>query len=115
MLWADTCLGTFSGNRVTPEERYERTNPLAVPEEGDDIYLQIPARGGAYVSLDLTHLTKQELDYVETVIARTIKAARPIVERRDEIANNAGGDGDDDLYDRVYRQVPQLFVRERAE
>ena len=112
-LWTDICLGTFALVRVPAEERKEWSAEYPL-EPGDDIIMELPGPGDTYFQLDITRLSALELDYIEAFFARAIAAARPIVERRDENAEQQRHDGID-TNPRIYRQVPQFIVRQGYE
>lgn len=57
--------------------------------------------------VDLTALNKKELDTLEEVLKEALAHARPIVEERDRIAEEAAANGDDTYY-RRHRVDPKV-------
>lgn len=82
-------------------------------EAGPTVRLYLPRPGARPMQYNLTALTKQELDWLRDLLNLACDLAEPIVEHRDKVAQDAFDNGDDS-FARIYRQVPQLIVRERA-
>lgn len=80
---------------------------------GPTIRLYLPRPGGRPFSLNITALTKPELDAMRGFFTLLFDTAEPFVLHRDRMAQDALAAGDDS-FARVYREVPQFVVRERA-
>jgi hypothetical protein len=109
--WVDTALGQLIlmiYPEITDLEEDEIT------ESGPTVKILIPRYTGTTVYWDLTHLTSEELEATKQFMDLAFETARPIVEERDRIANEAFSRGDDS-FSRVYRAVPKLVVRPRQE
>lgn len=84
-------------------------------ESGNDIVLFSPRPGKVPdFAINLSSLTLEELEAMETLIKTAFEWARPICKLRDQEAQDAFNAGDDSIT-RVYRAVPQLVFRKRAE
>lgn len=82
-------------------------------EYGRDVIIHIPRPGKIPdVHINLTSFTTEELNALIEFFTKCFDMARPIVERRDQEAQDAWEAGDDSLV-RHYRAVPQLVFRQR--
>lgn len=109
LAWVDTVLGNMV-LMVYPEGHESGSKT----EAGETVRILIPRPGRAAVSLDLTHLTEQELDLLQEFFTLAFETARPVARHRDKDAQDAFARGDDS-FSRIYRQVPRMVVRERKE
>jgi hypothetical protein len=83
-------------------------------EPGPTVKVLIPRLRGAAIHWELTALTIEELDAMRQFFTLAFDTAEPIVRMRDKAAQDAFTEGNDS-FARVYRQLPQLVVRERPE
>jgi hypothetical protein len=105
--WIKTAVGMM----VLMEYRNGEDEDESTNETEPTIRLYLPQPGRKAVSYDLTALTEPELDAMEKFFALLFKKARPVVQQRDKVANDALERGDDS-FARVYRDAPQFIVRE---
>ena len=111
IAWLDSALGQLVLMFYTEFESQKENDHT---ESGPTVKILIPRASGSTVMWDLTYLTTEELDKLEEFLELAIGIARPIVAERDRTAHEAFSRGDDS-FSRVYRQIPQLVVRERQE
>lgn len=116
--FARTALGQMVG---LIHNNHEESDPLADPEQepitpeyGPEIFLILPQPNRAAVKWHLTKLTLDELKVTRQLLNLLFDLAEPICDERDRIANHAYENEGDDSFLRVYRDVPQFVIRERA-
>lgn len=83
-------------------------------EDGPGIILsfsQVGRRGST--TIDLASLTEAELNAVEELFQTAFAWARPIVQKRDAIAQEEDQNEDGNPSERVYRAVPTVHHRKR--
>lgn len=80
---------------------------------GPSILLYLPRPTGRPLSFDMTALTAEELALTRQFFNLLFDQAEPVCAARDKVAHDAFAEGDD-THARIYRQVPQLVVREGA-
>lgn len=93
-------------------------NQHELPDEerfdyGRDVVLEFPRPGripNMYVNL--TNMTEEELLAYKKLLETAIEWALPVVQRRDQEAQDAVEQGDDSV-GRIYRPLPQLVFRQR--
>lgn len=92
----------------------DKNSEYASTEEGKDVNVYIKVGKGS-AALNLTSLTREELDAVGAMLATAFELAAPICEMRDQraIEREEAGDDDDsgEYLWRLYRQVPEVLVR----
>lgn len=67
------------------------------------------------MSVNLSGMTREELEVLREIFDYAITKARPTCDALDAIAQEAFDAYGDDTYVRLYRPVPQLFVRQRPQ
>lgn len=82
-------------------------------EQGPTVTYMVLGPNGPRATIDLTHLTHEELKALREFYSIAFTLAEPIVLARDKEAQDAF-DAGNDSFTRVYRAVPQLVVRPRA-
>lgn len=113
VAWAEFFSGKIAVNQYVevrdtsvPTEEQE-----ALPELGMSVSLLISSQfEHRNIKLIPTNLTGDELDALEKVLLHAIALARPTVELRDKLAEEALKNGDDSN-ERIYRGVPTFVVR----
>lgn len=78
-----------------------------------EVELQITPSKRQTIKLKLTGMSTDELDAVRKVLNIAIDEAQAATREMDRIARLAWENGDDS-YSRLYRQVPEVFVRPRV-
>lgn len=110
IAWMRLVIGQFILMRgwttEDPEEEAVRK------ESGPTYRLLLPRpNGGRAVSYNLTALTHEEFLVLKKFFLMVFDLVEPVVIQRDKVAQDAFAKGDDS-FARIYRQVPQLVVRE---
>jgi hypothetical protein len=82
-------------------------------EVGQTIVLYMPRPNARPFRLNFTTLTEEELKLTREFFNHLFDLAEPICRERDKAAHDAFQSGDDS-YVRLYRQSPQLVIREGA-
>jgi hypothetical protein len=113
--------GKFGDNRHawTRTQAGEAICYVALPDENEsnpdlDRVTLTFTKNGRHLSIDLTNLTHQELQALQTVIGMAIEIALPVCEELDDRAQKAKAKGDD-TDSRLYRAVSKIHVRERPQ
>ena len=91
----------------------EKDSPFASQEDGKDVNIYIKSGRGS-AGLNLTALTRDELDAVGAIMMTALTLAEEVCEERDRLALEREEDGHDDGGDylwRLYRRVPEVLVR----
>lgn len=81
-------------------------------EVGEDHILTFVHPNRRPLAVNLTGLTEEELNAVQMFLNRAFEQARPIIQERDKVADDAFDQGDDSFV-RNYRRPPELVVRTR--
>lgn len=115
VAWSEFSLGKLAVNKY-PEyhdlDEESDDEPKVDDRLGPSVSLLLSSRFDAKtIKFILTNLTGPELDAFQRTILHAIELARPSVEIRDKLAKEAFDNGDDS-YERVYRAVPVIVVRE---
>jgi hypothetical protein len=85
------------------------------PEDGPNIILHIGRRSGSPISLNLTNASSEDLREMMEFLRLALALAEPIVNHRDEVAQNARDTGEQGhLFHRLHRRPPSLTTRERV-
>ena len=110
LAWVNTLLGQQT------LYFYEEGTEIAerTTEPGPTVKVLIPRLNGQAVHWDLSALTIEELDAMREFFTLAFDTAEPVVRMRDKAAHDAFTEGNDS-FARLYRQLPQLVVRERKE
>lgn len=88
-------------------EKYKSTY-----EKSDRITLVVAYPNGRNMYLNLTGMTVPELKVLREIINYSIDEAIPISQVKDDISQEAYDEYDDDSIERIYRGVPEVFIRE---
>lgn len=108
VAWLKSVLGEVVLLRFSQEEVEGKKEP------GPTYRIQFNKSGSRlpYI-MTLTSMTSDELEALKEFAILTYSAILPIIEDRDRNADEAATRGDDS-FDRVYRPLPQVVVRERT-
>lgn len=101
------------GNLQMVLQIMEKSSPFASQEDGKDVNIYIKSGRGS-AGLNLTGLTRDELDAVGAIMMTALSLAEEVCEERDRLALEREEHGEDDGGDylwRIYRRVPELLVR----
>jgi len=101
--------GSFLGELPEGARQVDEYAPL-IDEYGDEVTLTF-VQGRQRFSVNLTNFTAQELLAFENFITATIARARPVTIARDRIVQEVYDEQGDDSFTRLYRTVPELYVR----
>ena len=85
-------------------------------QPGDEVTLVLPKKNyvsSVGITLGLTTLTHAELRGLKELIDLAFELAEPVVQERDRVAQDEFDKGNDS-FERLYRRVPTLVVREGA-
>ena len=84
-------------------------------QPGKDVAIVLPRRFYPKMGpiISLANLTEAELDTLKELFDLAFELAKPIVQERDRVAQDEFDKGNDS-FDRLYRRVPTLVVREGA-
>ncbi len=110
IAWVKTLIGQVA--LYVYEEGTEVAESTSEP--GPTVKVLIPRYKGPTVTWDLSALTHEELMKLKEFFDLAIATAEPVARMRDKAAQDALTAGDDS-FARLYRQVPQLVVRKRAQ
>lgn len=93
-------------------EGSEQAEEYKVHSEGDGDHINLAISiASSKVAIALTSYTAQELRSMKNFIDFAIDEALPIAEARDKASMEVLEDYDDDSNTRVYRDIPELFIR----
>lgn len=82
-------------------------------EPGIEVFLRVSAPMGRSMRLNLTRLTRDELDVFTEMVGAAINMARPVTTARDQYAQEVDdGQEDEHALRRLYARVPVLLVKE---
>ena len=82
-------------------------------ESGVEVFLRVAAPRGRSMRLNLTRLTRPELEVFAEMIHAAIEVARPVTTARDEQAQEIEhGHEDEHALRRLYARVPVLLAKE---
>lgn len=116
VAWVRTVLGQFIWMEFDPsgpDQLEESTDEPNLDKLGPNLRLVSPRSSGRPISWNLSALTEEELDILVDFFKQLEARIRPIIRLRDKVAQDAWNEGNDSYY-RIYREVPQFVVRERA-
>lgn len=99
-------MATANDPNIKPYDDGQLDDGLTPDTYGKDIVLMLRSdQGRAVLPVALTSMTAEELNAFEEFMTTAIAAAKPIVTRRDEIAEEAAASGNDSYF-RRHRQSP---------
>lgn len=117
LAWLRTVIGTFVLMKGYDDDSHlqeGQETKEAIVEQGDTYRLLLPRpTGGRPVTYNLTALTHEEFLALKTFFMKVFDLVEPVVVLRDRNAEDAYSKGDDS-FARIYRQAPQLVIREGA-
>lgn len=119
--WLRTALGQFVVMRYLPPEEDEEgeegepdPNRPKDREVGPSYVLQIShPQSKRPLSINFTALTLAEFEKTRQLFNLLFDLAEPVIRERDQVARDAFAEGDDS-FNRLYREVPRLIIREGA-
>ena len=112
--------GRFTTDRVAwtflpPGTFVLYSNPSETPDTqpGNDVTMHVPSKG-RLLAIRLADMTEEELLVLKKFFDLAFELALPVAKDRDRVAKEMS-DAGDDTFVRLYRAVPELFVRQRTE
>lgn len=111
LAWLHCVMGQFVVMKDYDVDELEKIQ--LDPEWGATYRLLIPRAGTRPVALNFTAMTHEEFVAFRKLFDLICELAEPVILERDRIAQDAFDKGDDS-FNRSYRQIPQLVIREGA-
>jgi hypothetical protein len=112
VAWARLVIGQLILMRGYSDEESVEEEKDVRQERGSTYRILITrSTGGRPAQLNLTALTHEEFLIFKEFMLMAMDLAEPVIKLRDKVAQDAFDKGDDS-FARIYRQVPQLVVRE---
>lgn len=113
IAWLRTVIGQFVVMKDYDLESTDSPTEFDPVESGSTYRLLLPRQSGRPITYNITALTHEEFIALRKLFDLLFELAEPVILERDRIAQDAFDQGDDS-FNRSYRQVPQLVIREGA-